>query len=133
VSSPPLRKSRKDGAPTRWKFPKAEEAETWATRRPQSAIIVEGQWTGTISLLDNSEKFFLLNRAKYLYLREICEPRDNSLRLVVEEAVVSNRDAGSQDSWRGSVKSLLDAGILDNSQAMESSYSCKTFELLWKH
>ena len=29
-----------------------------------------------------------LNSAKYLYLRELSEPRDNSLRLVVQEAVV---------------------------------------------
>ena len=30
-----------------------------------------------------------LNSAKYLYLRDLSEPRDNSLRLVVEEAIVN--------------------------------------------
>jgi len=30
-----------------------------------------------------------LNSANYLYLRELSEPRDNSLRLVVQEAVVN--------------------------------------------
>jgi hypothetical protein len=29
----------------------------------------------------------LLDSAKYLYLRELTEPRDNSLRVVVQEAV----------------------------------------------
>jgi hypothetical protein len=30
-----------------------------------------------------------LNSMKYLYLRELSEPRDNSLRLVVQEAIVN--------------------------------------------
>jgi hypothetical protein len=30
-----------------------------------------------------------LNSAKYLYLRELSEPRDNSLRLVVQEAIAN--------------------------------------------
>jgi hypothetical protein len=30
-----------------------------------------------------------LNSAKYLYLRDLSEPRDNSLRLVVQEAVAN--------------------------------------------
>ena len=29
-----------------------------------------------------------LNSVKYLYLRELSEPRDNSLRILVEEAVL---------------------------------------------
>ena len=28
-----------------------------------------------------------INSCKYLYLKEICEPEDNSLRLIIEEAV----------------------------------------------
>jgi hypothetical protein len=31
----------------------------------------------------------LLDSAEYLYLRELSEPRDNSLQLVVQEAVVN--------------------------------------------
>jgi len=39
-----------------------------------------------------------LDSAEYLYLRELSEPRDNSLRLVVQEAVVN--PAGSIRSSR---------------------------------
>jgi hypothetical protein len=68
----------------------------------------------------------LLNSANYLYLREIAEPRDNSLRLVVQEAV-SNRSG------------LVQAGppelreILKDASPIESSESCRSFELSWKH
>lgn len=37
----------------------------------------------------NRPGFDSLDSAKYLYLRELSEPRDNSLRLVVQEAVVN--------------------------------------------
>ena len=34
------------------------------------------------------QKYFdEINSCKYLYLKEICEPEDNSLRLVIAEAV----------------------------------------------
>jgi hypothetical protein len=88
---------------------------------------------GAISLLENSEKFSLLESAKYLYLREICEPRDNSLRLVVEEAVVNNAKDGSLEPGRYLAQSLQDTGILDNAQPIESTDTCRTFELFWNH
>jgi hypothetical protein len=37
----------------------------------------------------------LLNQAKYLYLRHISEPEDNSLRLVVEEAIADRTETVS--------------------------------------
>jgi hypothetical protein len=88
---------------------------------------------GVISLLENSEKYSLLEGAKYLYLREICEPRDNSLRLVVEEAVVNNTKTGSLEAGSYSAQGLRDTGILDNAQPIESTDTCRTFELFWKH
>ena len=39
-----------------------------------------------------------LDSAVYLYLRELSEPRDNSLRLVAQEAVVN--PAGSVPAWK---------------------------------
>ena len=32
-----------------------------------------------------------INSCKYLYLKEISEPEDNSLRIVIEEAIVENK------------------------------------------
>jgi hypothetical protein len=57
-----------------------------------------------------------LNDCKYLYLREIGEPRDNELRIVVEEAVVISNDAS-------------DAGPLSAYRPIESTGSCRLFEL----
>jgi len=37
----------------------------------------------------NERELDSLDSAKYLYLRELSEPRDNSLRLVIQEAVVN--------------------------------------------
>src|ERR1700736_3320208 len=76
--------------------------------------------------MPSSPDLDLLNSANYLYLREIAEPRDNSLRLVVQEAV-SNRSG------------LVQAGppelreILKDASPIESSESCRGFELSWKH
>lgn len=66
-----------------------------------------------------------LNSVRYLYLRELGEPRDNSLRLVVEEAVVN----------RASVASFhpeLEA-ILKDASPIESVEGCRIFEIHWKH
>jgi hypothetical protein len=37
----------------------------------------------------------LLNQAKYLFLRHISEPEENSLRLVVEEAIADRTETVS--------------------------------------
>ena len=66
-----------------------------------------------------------LNSVQYLYLRELSEPRDNSLKLVVEEAVV-NRS--------GLVKPELPelASLLKDRSPIESVAGCRVFELYWK-
>ena len=69
-----------------------------------------------------------LDSAKYLYLRELSEPRDNSLRLVVQEAVVNPG---------GVVRShpeLPELGkIMNDFSPIESTQDCRRFELIWKH
>ena len=79
----------------------------------------------SVSDLFSDDHLESLNAAKYLYLRELSEPRDNSLRLIVEEAIL-NRS--------GIVHSDLPelANILKGASPIESVAGCKTFELYWK-
>src|SRR5580658_3817222 len=75
--------------------------------------------------MSNSPEFDSLNSVKYLFLRQLSEPRDNSLRLVVEEAV--------QNGFAPPVPSdnpELDE-ILTRTWPIESVEGCKTFELTW--
>jgi len=69
-----------------------------------------------------------LDSAKYLYLRELAEPCDNSLRLVVQEAVV-NPD--------GLVRPHAElpelAELSKGASPIESTPTSRTFELTWKH
>jgi hypothetical protein len=89
---------------------------------------------GAKSLVEDSENLSLLKDAQYLYLREICEPRDNSLRLVVEEAVVNHMNARSQLETEDRLhQAPRESGILDDAQEIESTDACRTFELFWKH
>jgi hypothetical protein len=69
-----------------------------------------------------------LNSVKYLYLRELSEPRDNSLRILVEEAVLG-RDASSSP-----VQAILPelAEIMKDGRLIESTEGCRAFELSWK-
>ena len=69
-----------------------------------------------------------LESAKYLYLRELSEPRDNSLRLVVQEAVVN--PIGSVRSSHSELPEL--EGILKGASPIESTENCRSFELIWK-
>ena len=65
-----------------------------------------------------------LDSAKYLYLRELSEPQDNSLRLVVQEAVVNPT---------GLVRSHPELEeISKDSFPIESTEICRSFELTWK-
>ena len=69
-----------------------------------------------------------LDSVKYLYLRELSEPGDNSLRLVVQEAVV---DPGG--SIRSSNPELpASREIMTDFLPIESTETCRTFELTWK-
>jgi hypothetical protein len=69
-----------------------------------------------------------LDSTKYLYLRELSEPRDNSLRLLVQEAVVN--PAGLVRSHPG-LPELEE--IMKNALPIESTKDCRSFELTWKH
>ena len=66
-----------------------------------------------------------LNSVQYLYLRELSEPRDNSLKLVVEEAVVN------RSGIVGPNLPELEAVMTDVSP-IESVQGCRIFELYWK-
>ena len=85
-------------------------------------------------MLGNDEKLSLLDDAKHLYLRDICEPRDNALRLVVQEAVVNYAKAGSHLEANGFAAEVLqETGTLENAHPIESTGACRTFELRWNH
>jgi hypothetical protein len=71
-----------------------------------------------------------LNSAKYLYLRDLSEPRDNSLRLIVEEAVANRLAVVRSEPELASVQDL--AHILRDASPIESIEGCRTFELRWK-
>jgi hypothetical protein len=64
-----------------------------------------------------------LESVPYLFLRELSEPRANSLKLVVEEAVVN--PAGT-----AKFNPLLEA-MLKDASPIESIDGCRVFELLW--
>jgi hypothetical protein len=68
-----------------------------------------------------------LNSVKYLFLRELSEPRDNSLRIVVQEAV-DNRSAPK--SVPTDIPGLTE--ILKDAWPIESVEGCKSFELSWE-
>jgi hypothetical protein len=69
-----------------------------------------------------------LESAKYIYLRELAEPRDNSLRLVVQEAIVN------PDGVVGLRPELPElAELLRGTSPIESTEAARSFELTWKH
>lgn len=69
----------------------------------------------------------VLDSAKYLYLQKLSEPRDNSLHLVVQEAVVNR--AGSAGMSDHEIPGL--AEMLKDAAPIESTDACRTFELKW--
>ena len=69
-----------------------------------------------------------LGSAKFLYLRELTEPRDNSLRLVVQEAVVNPRGLIRPHPELPEL-----AELSRGASPIESTDICRTFELTWKH
>lgn len=69
-----------------------------------------------------------LNSVKYLYLRQLSEPTDNALRIVVQEAV-ENRPAPARQAITDSPE-LTE--ILKDAWPIETMEGCKTFELYWK-
>jgi len=82
-----------------------------------------------LSEMPTSDAVAQLNSVKYVDLREISEPNKrvfNSLRIVVEEAVVNEATAVVSD------RPEL-AGLLAGAHPIESVDGCKTFQLSWKH
>ena len=70
----------------------------------------------------------ILDRAEYLYLRDISEPSDNSLRLVVEEARVNHSKAGN-----GLALPDQFSEIVRDALPIEATEGCRTLELRWDH
>ncbi|MBZ5655828.1 MAG: hypothetical protein LAO56_11205 [Acidobacteriia bacterium] len=82
-------------------------------------------------MLQDNESLALLDKVKYLYLRELSEPRDNSLVLVAEEAILNqSRNVEADSSLPAAVR---EAGILKGAHPIESTENCKIFKLYWKH
>jgi hypothetical protein len=70
----------------------------------------------------------ILDSAKYLYLRELTESRDNSLRMVVQEAVVNPAGVVLLHPELPELEELS-----RSASPIESTDACRTFELTWKH
>jgi hypothetical protein len=81
---------------------------------------------GEALTLGEDEVISLLNQAQYLYLRHISEPEDNSLRLVVEEAMADRSETGSMRDPASPF-----AEILKDASPIKSTDKSKTFELHW--
>ncbi|MFL6300410.1 MAG: hypothetical protein ACJ71N_07370 [Terriglobales bacterium] len=66
-----------------------------------------------------------INNAVYLYLRELSEPRENSLRIVIEEAAANRSRAGEVN-----LPGL--AEVAKGAATIESVKGCRTFEITWR-
>jgi hypothetical protein len=76
--------------------------------------------------LGQHELISLLNQAKYLYLRHLSEPEENSLRLVVEEAVADRTETVSTPDPVSPF-----AEIRKGASPIKSVEGCRAFELEW--
>src|SRR5204862_8221518 len=76
--------------------------------------------------METDEVISLVNRVKYVYLRDISEPQENSLRLVVEEAVENRSETGFV---RDPTSPL--AEILKDAWPIESTDKSRSFEFHW--
>src|SRR6202035_5421592 len=70
--------------------------------------------------------FDSLNSVTSLSLRELSEPKDNSLRIIVDEAVANRAGAGLVQADTPLTE------ILKDSFPIESIEGCKRFELFWR-
>ena len=75
---------------------------------------------------DEAEAVSLLNEAKYLFLRDISEPEENSLRLVVEEAIEDHTQIISTPDLSSPF-----AEIRKGASPVKAVEGCRMFELQW--
>ena len=68
----------------------------------------------------------LLEQSKYLYLRQLTEPRENSLRIVVEQAIADRSAPGPMLDYASPLQE-----ISRDASPIRSTPECKTFELIW--
>src|SRR5712664_2184910 len=81
---------------------------------------------GEALTLGEEEIISLLNQAKYLFLRQISEPGENSLRLVVEEAIADRTETVSTPDPTSPF-----AEIRKGASPIKSVEGCRAFELRW--
>jgi hypothetical protein len=81
---------------------------------------------GEALTLGADEVISLLNQAKYLYLRQISEPEENSLRLVVEEAIADRTETVSTPEPPSPF-----AEIRKGASPIKPVEGCRAFELQW--
>ncbi len=63
-----------------------------------------------------------IDACKWIYLREIGEPEDNCLRLVIEEAKANDPPKDFE---------ISPSQIIHGTKALESDPTCRAFELRW--
>lgn len=77
-------------------------------------------------LREDEEIISILNNVRYLYLRDLSEPIDNSLLITVDEAIVDRSAAAVRDA----------AGVLPeiarDAAPIRTTETCMTFELHWR-
>jgi hypothetical protein len=81
---------------------------------------------GEALTLKEDEVIPLLNQAKYLYLRQISEPEENSLSLIVEEAIADRTETVSTPDPASPF-----AELRRGASPIKSVEGCRRFELLW--
>ncbi len=76
--------------------------------------------------LGEDETVSLLNEAKYLFLRDISEPEENSLRLVIEEAIADHTQTISTPDPTSPFAEIRKGG-----SPIKVIEGCRRFELQW--
>jgi hypothetical protein len=76
--------------------------------------------------LGEEEIISLMNRARYLFLRHISEPEENSLRLIVQEAIADHTQTVSKPDPDSPF-----AEIRKGATPIKTAEGFRTFELQW--
>ena len=77
--------------------------------------------------MDLDPEIVSLNSVRYFYLRELPEPRDNSLRLLVDEAICGSEPTDATDRL---AKPAL-GNLVTNVHPIRTTETCRIFELIW--